>query len=64
MVSLLFIDSEMLPSALLWFLFSTLIDWLVDNELSVYTLVGTKTIGQIDISYKNVVDVLDECWTG
>ena len=36
MVQLLFIDSEMLPSALLWFLFSTLIDWLVDNELSVH----------------------------
>ena len=63
MVQLLFIDSEMLPSALLWFLFSTLIDWLLDNELSV-TLVGTKTIGQIDISYKNIVDVLDECLTG
>ena len=41
MVSLLNIDSEMLPPAILWFPFSTLIDWFVENEL-VYILVGTK----------------------
>ena len=41
MVSLLNIDSEMLPPVILWFPFSTLIDWFVENEL-VYILVGTK----------------------
>ena len=41
MVSLLNIDSEMLPPAILWFPFSTLIDWFVENEL-VYILAGTK----------------------
>ena len=40
MVSLLNIDSEMLPPVILWFPFSTLIDWF-ENEL-VYILVGTK----------------------
>ena len=41
MVSLLNIDSEVLPPAILWFTFSTLIDWFVENKL-VYILVGTK----------------------
>ena len=41
MVSLLNIDSEMLPPAIRWFPFSTLIDWFVENEL-VYILVRTK----------------------
>ena len=31
----------MLPPVILWFPFSTLIDWFVENEL-VYILVGTK----------------------
>ena len=79
MVSLLNIDSEMLPSAILWFLFLTLTDWFVDNELSVHfgyfgwdktksilssSKHWSKTIGQKDISYKDVLDVLDECLTG
>ena len=50
--------------------FSTLVDWFVDNRLSMYILVRTKqnpfcflqnrskSIGQIDISYK------DECLAG
>ena len=41
MVSLLNIDSEMLPPTILWFPFSALIDWFVENEL-VYILVGPK----------------------
>ena len=41
MVSSLNVDSEILPPAILWFPFSTLIDWFVENEL-VYILVGTK----------------------
>ena len=36
MVSLLNIDSEMLSPAMLWFPFLTLIDWFVDNKLSVH----------------------------
>ena len=75
MVPLLNIDSEMLPPALLWFLFSTLIDWFVENEL-VYIFVGTRQnwfslLQNIDknqqdkqISYKDFLLVLDECLTG
>ena len=67
--------------------FSTLADWFVDNRLSMYILVRTKqnpfyflqsrskSIGQTDISYKDVKIkqyskgtylgcVLDECLTG
>ena len=67
--------------------FSTLVDWFVDNRLSMYILVRTKqnpfcflqnrskSIGQIDISYKDVKIkqysketylgcVSDECLTG
>ena len=36
MVSLVNIDSEMLSPAMLWFPFSTLFDWFVDNKLSVH----------------------------
>ena len=41
MVSLLNIDLEILLPAILWFPFSTLIDWFVENGL-VYILDGTK----------------------
>ena len=54
----------MLPPVILWFPFSTLTDWFVENEL-VYILVGTK---QNSLSLLQNIDkklvVLDECLTG
>ena len=40
MVSVLNIDSEMFPPAILWFPFLILIDWFVENEIFLTLKVG------------------------